>query len=62
MVAKVIEDTCVGCGLCADVCPEVFVMEADKAVVKGGAVPSGAEENAEKAKSDCPVEAITIEG
>ncbi|NQT46122.1 MAG: ferredoxin [Candidatus Omnitrophica bacterium] len=62
MVAKVIDETCVGCGLCVDACPEVFVMEGDKAIVKGDAIPAEAKENAEKAKSDCPVEAITIEG
>lgn len=60
MKAQVSEDLCVGCGLCADACPEVFVMEEDKAKVKATPVPESASDCSMKAKEDCPVEAISI--
>ena len=53
-------ELCVGCGLCASNCPEVFRMEGDKAVVCVGIVPLGQEELARQTTSDCPVEAIKI--
>ena len=62
MKAQVDAELCVGCGLCVDVCPDVFVMEGDKAKIKSNPVPNGSEENCNKAKEDCPVEAIIIEG
>ena len=36
MKAIVDEETCIGCGLCAETCPEVFEMVDDKAHVKSG--------------------------
>lgn len=62
MKAKVNEDLCVGCGLCADIAPDVFIIKEDKAVVKGGAVPEEAEDSCRRALQDCPVEAISVEG
>ena len=34
MKATVDQAACIGCGLCANDCPEVFEMNADKAIVK----------------------------
>lgn len=62
MKAVVNEELCVGCGLCVDACPDTFVMEEDKAKVKANPVPAGSEDSCKKAKEECPVEAITIEG
>lgn len=61
MRAIVDKDTCIGCGLCPDTCPEVFEMNGDKAEVKADPVPAAAEESCRDAASQCPVEAIKIE-
>jgi ferredoxin len=59
---KVDPDECTGCALCVDICPEVFKMLGDLAVVKQDEVSSGTEESCMQAVEDCPVEAIIIEG
>lgn len=61
MKAHVDQDTCTGCGLCPDICPEVFEMEGDVATVKVDTVPAGAEESCREAADGCPVDAIRVE-
>lgn len=61
MNAKVDPDICIGCGLCAEICPQVFHMEDDKAVVHVSEVPKEAEADCRQAVDDCPVTAITAE-
>jgi ferredoxin len=61
MKAKVDQDTCIGCALCPQICPEVFEMKEDKAVVIADPVPPAVEESAKSAADQCPVTAITIE-
>ena len=61
MHAIVNADTCTGCGLCVDICPEVFELEGDVAVVKADPVPEGSEDSCQEATESCPVEAIEIE-
>ncbi|MBN1845540.1 MAG: ferredoxin [Sedimentisphaerales bacterium] len=60
MRAMVDEETCTGCGLCADICPEVFVLQDDKAQVAQDPVPADSEEDCREAAESCPVEAIQI--
>jgi len=61
MRAFVDKDTCIGCGLCPQICPDVFKMEGEKAVVYTDPVPSEVEELAIEAADQCPVNAITVE-
>lgn len=50
---------CVGCGLCADTCPEVFSMTDDGTAQSIAAeVPAQAEASALDAMQSCPVSAI----
>lgn len=61
MKAIVNADTCIGCTLCTQVCPEVFKMEGDKAVTVVDAVPENLKDSAANAAQQCPVNAISIE-
>ena len=61
MKAIVDEETCIGCGLCAETCPEVFEMDDDKARVKMDEIPGNLIDSCREATENCPVEAIQIE-
>lgn len=62
MKAKVDKDTCIGCGLCPSLCPEVFSMDDDgKAVAISGEVPEGEQDASKEAEESCPVDAISID-
>ena len=62
MKAHVDKDTCIGCGLCTSICPEVFSMDDDgKAVAISGDVPADNQDAAKEAEERCPVSAITVE-
>lgn len=61
MKAKVDENLCTGCGLCADTCPEVFEMGDATANVKLETIPTDLEDTTREAAENCPVEAITLE-
>ena len=52
-----IEDTCISCGQCVEICPEVFELEGETASIKGDADLTLTEKIIE-AEDDCPVEAI----
>ncbi|MBD3246695.1 MAG: 4Fe-4S dicluster domain-containing protein [Candidatus Omnitrophica bacterium] len=61
MRAIVDQDTCIGCGVCPSVCPEVFKMEGEKAVAHVDEVPEDLQDSARQAASQCPVSAIRME-
>jgi len=61
MKAKVHKETCIGCGVCAQQCPEVFALSDDSiALVVVDRVPAELKDNCRGAAADCPVEAITM--
>ena len=63
MKATVKTDVCIGCGLCVDTCPEVFVMDNETNVAKAKVDRVSAElkEKCSEAAKNCPVEAIIVE-
>ena len=60
MRVTVDEETCIGCGLCPDICPEVFRMTGDKAEAYKDPVPEELEDAVREASEGCPVDAIPI--
>ena len=61
MRVTVDEETCIGCGLCAETCPDVFEMNDDMARVKVDEVPENVSDSCKEAIENCPVEAIQEE-
>lgn len=60
MKASVNRDTCIGCGLCAGICPEVFAMDDDLIAVVTTQPSESTESGAKEAAESCPVDAITL--
>ena len=52
-----IEDGCTSCGLCQDICPEVFIVE-DAAAVIDGVNFEDYDAGIREAADSCPVEVI----
>lgn len=60
MKATIDRDGCIGCGLCANTCPEVFRI-ADDNLAEVYAQPSAENEDAVKeAEKNCPASVIKI--
>lgn len=61
MKAVVNQSICIGCGLCEQTCPEVFSMDSDmKAIAIPGEIPPQHRDAAQRAREQCPVDAISI--
>jgi ferredoxin len=56
-----IDENCTACGLCVDICPEVFTLGDSHAEVIVDTVPAELENTVEQAADECPVEAILVE-
>ena len=62
MNASINRDGCIGCGLCAGTCPEVFQMADDGlAEVYLDPFPDNLIDSALQAMNECPVSVITVE-
>lgn len=62
MKAHVDKDTCIGCGLCPSISPEVFEMQDDgKAGEIVERVPESSADTAQEAADSCPVNAIEVD-
>lgn len=55
---KVDQNKCVGCGLCAGMCPDIFILNMDG---KSEVIAQSNEEGAKEAQAACPVEAIWVD-
>lgn len=62
MKAEVSQETCIGCGLCPSIAPDVFELQEDgKAHAIANPVPEESEDAAKEAEESCPVNAIGVE-
>ena len=60
-MVNVNKEKCIGCGLCSNLCPEVFEMtDGGKAAVKERANSEKNKECIKEAKEGCPVSAIEV--
>ncbi len=61
MKVKIDPDLCTGDEICVQMCPEVFEMEGDKAIVLQAEVPQDLQDSVRESADSCPSEAIIIE-
>jgi len=61
MKATIDRDGCIGCGLCAATCPEVFRMDDQDLAEVYSDVTAETSETATEASENCPVSVISIE-
>jgi ferredoxin len=57
-VVYIAEEECIGCGMCQDICPEVFKLDEETNVAKVIEPKEGPEDLVQEAIDACPVECI----
>lgn len=61
MKVSIDRDSCIGCGLCETICPEVFTMDSENiAIVKPDSDVANHKDSVQEAADNCPVSAIQI--
>ncbi len=55
-----VNDDCSACGICEDICPDVFELGDEIAEVKVKPVPAEHEDSVREAAEECPTESIEI--
>lgn len=60
ITAVKVGEECTACGLCEDVCPEVFTVD-DISIVNEDVDLNEFEDQIKQAAEECPVEVITVE-
>lgn len=61
MKVKIDPELCNGDEVCVQLCPDVFEMQEDKAVVIKDDIPEDIQDSVREAADSCPSEAIIIE-
>ena len=62
MKVKVDQESCIGCGMCIDICPKVFEYDDEgKSVCKLEEIPDDLSEKVNEPADVCPVSAISID-
>ncbi len=62
MKGLVDKDTCIGCGLCPTICPDIFRMDDDGlAIAEDIEIADDILAEAKEAEESCPTAAITID-
>jgi len=56
-----IDESCVSCGLCVELCPKVFQMGTSLAEVIVDVIPEDSIQCARESADRCPVQAIRLE-
>ena len=57
----IVNEGCIGCGLCASTCPAVFTLEDGVAVAMAGDIPEEELPAAAEARDGCPVSVIGLQ-
>lgn len=55
-----VNENCIGCGMCAGICPEVFRITDENVAVADGEVLPEQETAVQEAADNCPVSAIEV--
>lgn len=55
-----VNEACIYCGLCADLCPDIFQLADDSAIVTKNEIPENLQDCCREAAEECPTEAIEI--
>ena len=61
MKATIDRDGCIGCGLCCDICPEVFRLADDNLAEVYGPVTEKNLAAAREAEQSCPVSVLQVD-
>ncbi len=61
MKAEIDRSGCIACGLCAELCPDVFNMADDGLAEVISEIEESVQESAIEARDSCPVSVISIE-
>lgn len=56
-----VNETCISCGLCASICPEVFHLSDQDGQARGGHFEEALLPQVQEARDSCPVSAISLE-